>query len=72
MKSDLETIARELRAKFDGLDVDGSDSVSKTELAKALNGDALFRQRVRDAGLNSDWYVLEQMDGDADGKPKSM
>merc|ERR1712159_52280 len=61
-------LSEELRSKFDSVDTDKSGKVSKEELAKLLNDDAAFRDRVAQSGMNPDFYVLEQMDGDADGK----
>ena len=58
----------ELRLKFDAIDVDNSGSVTKVELAKALTKDRALTEKIKVAGLNAEWYVLEQMDTDGGGK----
>jgi len=57
-----------LRKLFECLDSNDDESVSQIELAAGLQKDDRINQLVTDAGLNPEYYVLEQLDTNKDGK----
>jgi len=60
---------RSLRKVFDGIDADGNGTVSAAELAVALNkGDFDLAGLLETAGMNSHFYVMEQLDANKDGR----
>merc|ERR1711920_678595 len=59
-------MGQQLRKLFELIDANGDASVSRTELASALNKDESIGKLVEEAGLNSNFYVLEQLDANRD------
>merc|ERR1712087_768408 len=51
---------------FDAVDVDENSSVSKTELTAALEKDQCLAAFIKKAGLNENFYVLNQLDTNND------
>jgi len=64
--SDEEKALTQLKLIFDAVDVDKNGSVSEMELAAALERDQSFVALVKKAGLNEQFYVLEQLDTNND------
>merc|ERR1712087_226715 len=63
-----EKALQQLRKLFELIDANGDAAVSRTELASALNQDESIGKLVEEAGLNSNFYVLEQLDANGDGR----
>merc|ERR1711920_993332 len=61
-----EKALQQLRKLFELIDANGDAAVSRTELASALNKDESIGKLVEEAGLNSNFYVLEQLDQNSD------
>jgi len=61
-----EKALQQLRKLFELIDANGDAAVSRTELASALNQDASVGKLVEEAGFNSDFCVLEQLDTNSD------
>jgi adenylate kinase family enzyme len=57
-----------LKAAFDGVDADDDGSVNKKELAAALQANEALPALVEAAGFNVQFYVLEQLDSNVDGR----
>jgi len=64
--SDEEKARMQLKLIFDAVDVDGNSSVSETELAAALEKDQKLVALIKKAGLNENYYVLNQLDTNND------
>jgi len=64
--SDEEKALTQLKLIFDAIDVDESSSVSKTELTAALEKDQNLVAFFKKAGLNENFYVLNQLDTNND------
>ena len=63
----------QLKLVFQGIHVNADGAVSKTELTAALEKDAALENTslgspVKEAGLNPNYYALEQLDANADGR----
>jgi len=63
-----EKALQQLRKLFELIDGNGDAAVSRTELASALNQDESVGKLVEEAGFNSDFCVLEQLDTNSDGR----
>merc|ERR1712113_875559 len=61
-----EKALQQLRKLFEMIDANGDKAVSRTELASALNKDENVGKLVEEAGFNSDFCVLEQLDTNSD------
>merc|ERR1712166_953537 len=57
-----------LRERFKQLDATGDGLVDKQELGASLKNDAALGELITKAGMNPQFYVLEQIDGNQDGK----
>merc|ERR1712166_581542 len=57
-----------LRERFKQLDATGDGLVDKQELQASLKNDAALGELITKAGMNPQFYVLEQVDGNQDGK----
>merc|ERR1712060_157907 len=57
-----------LQKFFRSLDANEDKAVSKEELATGLVKDEQFATLVKEAGFNSQFYVLEQLDTNGDGR----
>jgi len=56
-----------LRQIFKSIDSNNDDTVNKEELAtKLCAAEEGFKTLLVEAGLNTDFFVLEQLDGDSD------
>merc|ERR1712087_794390 len=64
--SDEEKALTQLKLIFDAVDVDENSSVSKTELTAALEKDQCLAAFIKKAGLNENFYVLNQLDTNND------
>jgi len=64
--SDEEKALTQLKLIFDAIDVDESSSVSKTELTAALEKDQNLVAFFKKAGLNENFYDLNQLDTNND------
>jgi len=64
--SDEEKALTQLKLIFDAIDADASSSVSKTELTAALEKDQNVVAFIKKAGLNENFYVLNQLDTNND------
>lgn len=62
IKKEMEAV----RAMFDSVDANEDGNVSKEELAAKLETDAKLKGMLEDAGIATDFYVLEQIDTDKD------
>lgn len=65
--ADAEAI-RQLKGIFAAIDKNGDATVSKEELAEALRKTENLGKLVEEARLNPNYYVLEQLDTNEDGK----
>merc|ERR1719293_521866 len=63
-----EKALQQLRKLFDLIDANADGAVSSTELASALKQDESVGKLVEEAGFNSEFYVLEQLDTNSDGR----
>merc|ERR1719293_651037 len=61
-----EKALQQLRKLFDLIDANADGAVSKNELASALNQDESVGKLVEEAGFNSEFCVLEQLDTNSD------
>merc|ERR1719293_308347 len=61
-----EKALQQLRKLFELIDKNGDAAVSRTELASALNQDESVGKLVEEAGFNSEFCVLEQLDTNSD------
>mmetsp|Transcript_20742 Transcript_20742/g.60099 ORF Transcript_20742/g.60099 Transcript_20742/m.60099 type:complete len:87 (-) Transcript_20742:85-345(-) len=57
-----------LKSLFDKIDSDADGKVSRKELAAVLNTDKSFADALEKAGINSNFYVFEQLDENGDGR----
>merc|ERR1712113_186134 len=64
--SDEEKALTQLKLIFDAVDVDENSSVSKTELTAALETNQNLVALIKKAGLNENFYVLNQLDANND------
>merc|ERR1712113_1141164 len=64
--SDEEKALTQLKLIFDAVDVDENSSVSKTELTAALETNQNLVALIKKAGLNENFYVLNQLDTNND------
>merc|ERR1719168_209749 len=64
--SDEEKALTQLKLIFDAVDADANSSVSKTELTAALEKDQNLVALIKKAGLNENFYVLNQLDTNHD------
>jgi Ca2+-binding EF-hand superfamily protein len=67
-KSSSDVVDVKLKALFDKIDTDKNGYVDAKELAAALRQEPSLLTALEKAGLNSQWYVLEQIDSNEDGK----
>lgn len=58
----------QLRKIFGALDSDGDGGVSREELAAGLQKDESIGKLVEEAGFYTEYYVLEQLDTNEDGR----
>jgi len=65
-RSDQEKALAQLKLIFDAIDADQSSSVSKMELTAALEKDQSLLVFIKKAGLNENFYVLNQLDTNSD------
>jgi len=63
-----EKALQQLRKLYDSLDSNKDGAVSREELAAGMEKDAGIGQLVKEADFNPDYYVLEQLDTNEDGK----
>lgn len=63
-----ERALTQLKLIFDSMDKDEDHTVCKIELTNALGKDTSLVGLLRDAGLNPNYKVLEQLDTDNDGR----
>lgn len=63
-----EKALAQLREVFKGLDANADAAVSKEELSAALKEDERLVTLMKDADLNPEFFVLEQLDTNEDGK----
>jgi len=64
--SEEEKALTQLKLIFDAVDVDDNSGVSKTELSAALERDQNLVALIKKAGLNENFYVLNQLDTNSD------
>lgn len=62
-----EKALAQLKTLFDAMDVNNNSTVSREELEGQLGRDESFRSLIRDAGMDPDFHVFEQLDTNADG-----
>merc|ERR1712038_1570863 len=58
----------QLKKVFESMDTNADSAVSKEELAAALKTHENIGKLVKEAGLNPQYYVLEQLDTNQDGQ----
>lgn len=63
-----EKALAQLREVFRALDANADAAVSKEELSAALEKDERLGTLIKDADLNPEFFVLEQLDTNEDGK----
>jgi len=63
-----EKALKELKKLFESLDSNQDGAISKEELAAGLNKDENVGKLVAEAGFNPEYYVLEALDTNADGR----
>jgi len=56
----------QLKLIFDAINTSGDGSVSKAELSVALEKDGSLRSLIKEAGMNEEFYVLNQLDSNED------
>lgn len=61
-----EKALAQLKLIFDAVNTSGDGSVSKSELSAALEKDASLRSLIKEAGMNEEFYVLNQLDSNGD------
>jgi len=66
--SDKEATLNTLKSLFAKIDADDNGNLDAKELAKALKAEPSFEKLLENAGFNSHFYVLEQLDSNHDGK----
>jgi Ca2+-binding EF-hand superfamily protein len=66
-KSKDETLTM-LKAMFAKIDADANGKLDAAEIAKALRSEPSLAKILEGAGFNSQFYVLEQLDSNQDGK----
>jgi len=64
--SDEDKARTQLKLIFDAIDVDENSSVSKEELTAALEKDQNLIAFIKKAGMNENFYVLNQLDTNND------
>jgi Ca2+-binding EF-hand superfamily protein len=57
-----------LRSLFERIDADADGKLDAKELAKALTAESSLEEMLVSAGYNPQFYVLEQLDGNQDGR----
>lgn len=68
LEAKLSEAMETLKAVFGTIDANGDGSVSRSELSAALEKDEKLPALIEAAGLKSDFYVMEQLDENADGR----
>merc|ERR1719296_277340 len=63
-----EKALKELKKLFESLDSNKDGAINKEELAAGLNKDEGMGKLIADAGFNPEYYVLEALDTNADGR----
>lgn len=63
-----EKAAKHLRSLFDGMDVNKDNQVDKKELNEAMKKDESLKLLLQESGVHTDWFVMEQLDDNLDGK----
>jgi len=61
-----ERALTQLKLIFDRIDANGIGSVSKTELTTAFDEDQNLGALMKEAGMNAEFYVLNQLDSNED------
>jgi len=61
-----ERALTQLKLIFDRIDINGNGSVSKTELTVAFEKDQNLGAFIKEAGMNEEFYVLNQLDSNED------
>merc|ERR1740120_660920 len=59
---------QQLKKIFEALDSNADGGVSREELAAGLEKDDSVGKLVEEAGFNTEYYVLEQLDTNQDGR----
>merc|ERR1712050_10289 len=62
-----ERALNQLKLIFESIDANSDGAVSKPELATALLADSNLGALIKDAGFNTNFAVLEQLDSNQDG-----
>jgi Ca2+-binding EF-hand superfamily protein len=63
-----EKALQQLKKLYDSLDSNKDGAVSRGELAAGMEKEAGLGQLIKEANFNPDYYVLEQLDTNEDGK----